>query len=93
MHTIYSIVKREIEIRKSEYEDKLTTERVYAVVSPLISVTGENVRSIKYKVQQVIEEFLFQGVIDKDGKIKVIKILKKLDKFVCVPTEWKQKLR
>ena len=66
--TIYAIVKNEIEARKSEYESKLTPEMVYAAVSPLVSTTGENARTIKYKVQQVIEELLFQEVIDKMEK-------------------------
>lgn len=63
--TIYAIVKKEIESRKIEYEDKLTSEMVYAAVSPLVSTTGENARTIKYKVQQVIEELLFQEVLEK----------------------------
>lgn len=63
--TIYAIVKKEIESRKMEYEDKLTSEMVYAIVSPLVSATGENARTIKYKVQQVIEELLFQEVLEK----------------------------
>lgn len=63
--TIYEIVKSEIEARKREYEDKLTPEMVYANVSPLISATGENARTIKYKVQQVIEELLFREIKEK----------------------------
>ena len=66
--TIYTIVKSEIEARKSEYEDKLTPEMVYAAVSPLVSATGENARTIKHKVQQVIEELLFQEVVEKMAK-------------------------
>lgn len=66
--TIYAIVKSEIEARKSEYSDKLTPEMVYAAVSPLVSATGENARTIKYKVQQVIEELLFQEVVEKMTK-------------------------
>lgn len=66
--TIYAIVKSEIEARKSEYENKLTPEMVYAAVSPLVSATGENARTIKYKIQQVIEELLFQEVIEKMAK-------------------------
>ena len=66
--TIYAIVKSEIESRKSEYEDKITPEMVYAAVSPLVSATGENARTIKYKVQQVIEELLFQEVVEKMAK-------------------------
>ena len=38
---------------------------VYATVSPLISTSGENARTIKYKVQQVIEEILFQEILEK----------------------------
>ena len=38
---------------------------VYAAVSPLISSAGENARTIKNKVQQVIEELLFQEVAEK----------------------------
>lgn len=60
--TIYSLVKKEIIERKAEYETKLTPEMVYAAVSPIISSSGENARTIKYKVQSVIEELLFQDV-------------------------------
>ena len=35
---------------------------VYAAVSSMVSTTGENARTIKYKVQQVIEELLFQEI-------------------------------
>ena len=35
---------------------------VYAAVSPMVSTTGENARTIKYKVQHVIEELLFQEI-------------------------------
>ena len=59
---IYRIAMNEIESRKSEYEGKLTPDRVYAAVSPHIEVKGENARTIKYKVQQVIEDLLFQEV-------------------------------
>ena len=63
--TIYEIVQNEILVRKEEYEDKLTPEMIYAAVSPLISISGENARTIKYKVQQVIEELLFQEIQDE----------------------------
>lgn len=66
--TIYAVVKNEIEARKSEYEDKLTSEMVYAAVSPKVAATGENARTIKYKVQQVIEELLFQEVVERGSK-------------------------
>lgn len=63
--TIYRIVKNEISERKDEYGDKLTPDMVYAAVSHLISTSGENARTIKYKVQQVIEDLLFQEVQEK----------------------------
>lgn len=63
--TIYQIVQNEILARKEEYDFKITSEMVYAAVSPLISTSGENARTIKYKVQQVIEELLFQEVLEK----------------------------
>lgn len=68
--TIYAIVKNEIESRRNEYKSKLTPEMIYATVSPLISATGENARTIKYKIQQVIEELLFQEVFEKMTKTK-----------------------
>lgn len=63
--TIYAIVRNEISAREEEYKDKLTQEMVYAAVSPLVSTRGENARTIKYKVQKVIEELLFQEVTSK----------------------------
>ena len=65
--TIYAIVQNEIASRKEEYADKFTPEMLYAAVSPLISTTGENARTIKYKVQKVIEELLFQEVRSQIG--------------------------
>ena len=62
---IYKIVKKEIDLRKDEYIEKITPEMVYAAVSPLISAKGENARTIKYKVQQVIEQLLFQEVLEE----------------------------
>ena len=62
---IYALVKKEIESRKAEYNGKLTPEMVYAAVSPFISTTNENARTVKYKVQRVIEELLFEEVRDK----------------------------
>lgn len=60
--TIYAITKNEIEARKEEYQGKMTPDMVYAAVCPLIGAKGENARTIKYKVQQVIEELLFRAV-------------------------------
>lgn len=60
--TIYKIVQNEILSREDEYEGRLTSDMVYAAVSPLVSTSGENARTIKYKVQRIIEELLFQEV-------------------------------
>ena len=62
---IYQIVKNEIESRKDEYKNILSPEMIYAVVSPLIQTEKENARTIKYKIQQVIEDILFREVKDK----------------------------
>ena len=60
--TIYDVVMREIKSRKNEYKDKLTSDMVYEAVSPLIYATGENARTIKYKIQKVIEDLLFKEI-------------------------------
>lgn len=60
--TIYKIVQNEMLSREDEYEGRLTSDMVYAAVSPLVSTSGENARTIKYKVQRIIEELLFQEV-------------------------------
>lgn len=65
--TIYQIVRNEIKAREPEYIGKLTEELVYAAVSSYILTSGENARTIKYKVQKVIEELLFQEVISNEN--------------------------
>ena len=66
--TIYTIVMNEIKSRKDEYSDKLTPEMIYAAVSHMVLATGENARTIKYKIQQVIEELMFNEVEEKTDK-------------------------
>ncbi len=65
IETTHSLVRNEIEKRSSEFIGRLSSEEVYQKVSKTISVTGENARTIKYKIQQVIEEMLFSQVDDK----------------------------
>ncbi|GAB2026139.1 AAA family ATPase [Lactovum odontotermitis] len=60
--TIYQVVKKEIRDRESEYSDLLTADDVYNVVSQSVLTKGENARTIKYKIQQVIEELLFREI-------------------------------
>ena len=62
--TIYSITRNEIELRKNEFINKFTVEQVYCAVSSHIKTSGENARTIKHKVQQVIEDLLFQDVME-----------------------------
>lgn len=58
--TIYDITMKEINSKKSEFENFFTAEEVYNVVSKLILGSNENARTIKNKVQAVIEELLFR---------------------------------
>ena len=50
------------EARKEEYGDMISPERIYEIVSKEISTKNENARTIKFKVQQVIENLLFKEV-------------------------------
>lgn len=59
---IYKIVMNELELRKSELEGKVTVDEIYDVVSKRLNATNENARTIKYKIQQVIEDLLFEEV-------------------------------
>ena len=59
---IYKIVMNELESRKSEFSGKLSIDEIYAVVSKRLSAKNENARTIKYKIQQVIEDLLFEEV-------------------------------
>ena len=51
-------------ILEYEYKDKLDEEEIYSVVSQIILTEGENARTIKYKIQKVIEELLFKEIED-----------------------------
>lgn len=71
--TIYEITMKEIEARKEEYGDMISPERIYEIVSKEISTKNENARTIKFKVQQVIENLLFKEVenslVDKEKSL------------------------
>ncbi len=60
--TIHDITLHEIDSRSTEYQESLTSERIYRKVSSRIQTTEENARTIKNKVQDVIEELLFSEV-------------------------------
>lgn len=59
-YDIYKIVMNEIESRKCELDGILKTDEIYSVVSQRIHAENENARTIKYKIQQVIEDLLFE---------------------------------
>ena len=60
--TIHQLVRKELEDRSEEYSDRISLEEVYAIVSHNILLSGENARTIKFKVQQVIENLLFDEI-------------------------------
>lgn len=58
--TIYKIILRELDLRESEYKDYITKEELYSIVSKVILSQNENGRTIKNKIQQVIENVIFE---------------------------------
>lgn len=66
--TIHDIVLKEIHNRKEEYEGLYTEEQIYASVCSEINIKTENARTIKYKVQKVIESLLFKEIEEKFEK-------------------------
>ncbi|MDE8342093.1 AAA family ATPase [Erysipelothrix rhusiopathiae] len=60
--TIYQIVQKEILDRSDEYSDLFTVDDIYREVCNRVNLTGENARTIKYKVQEVIEHLLFSRI-------------------------------
>ena len=60
--SINRIAKNEIKSRKDEYNGRLTFDEIYNQVSPLVFTKGENARTIKQKVQQVIESMLYREI-------------------------------
>ncbi|MFW8053716.1 AAA family ATPase [Vagococcus fluvialis] len=68
--TIYQVVLKEIKDREDEYGHLLNLDDIYSEVSKQINVTGENARTIKYKIQKVIEDLLFSKINEEfHGKI------------------------
>lgn len=62
-NTIHQLVLNEISMQKDEYGLMVDSDYIYEIVSHRVSTSGENARTIKNKVQQVIEELMFQEVI------------------------------
>ena len=61
---IRAIVDNEVRSRLQELDGRLSFEQITASVAPLIDFENENARTIKYKVQHVIEELLFSDLAD-----------------------------
>lgn len=62
--TIYKIVCKELDDKYEEYKDYFTKEEVYSIVSKRILSQGENARTIKNKIQAVLEELLFKAMLE-----------------------------
>ena len=59
---IFQIVMKELEARQSEFKEKYSIDDVYRVVSSQLNCKGENARTIKNKIQQFIEDMMFEDV-------------------------------
>ena len=58
-----SMVK-ELDDKYEEYKDYFSKEEVYSIVSKRILSQGENARTIKNKIQAVLEELLFKTMLE-----------------------------
>lgn len=67
--TIYQITVNELKERECEFSSKFSIEDVYAEVSKEIEIKGENARTIKAKIQKVIEEMLFREVESQYSRV------------------------
>ena len=70
--TIHKIVCKELDDKYEEYKEYFLKDEVYAIVSKRILTTGENARTIKNKVQAVLEELLFEKFLKKDDSETVV---------------------
>ena len=59
---INKIAWKEIHSRMNELPSDITSEMIYKKVSPFINASSENARTIKYKVQQVIENIMYEDI-------------------------------
>lgn len=60
--TIFDITMSEVEAHVKECGGRFTSDKLYRLVSPSIKATGENARTIKNKVQDAVENMLFEEV-------------------------------
>ena len=64
--TIHKIVCKELDDKYEEYKEYFSKDEVYAIVSKRILTTGENARTIKNKIQAVLEELLFEKFLENE---------------------------
>lgn len=64
--TIHKIVRKELDDKYEEYKEYFSKDEVYAIVSKRILTTGENARTIKNKIQAVLEELLFEKFLENE---------------------------
>ena len=64
--TIHKIVCKELDDKYEEYKEYFAKDEVYAIVSKRILTTGENARTIKNKIQAVLEELLFEKFLENE---------------------------
>ena len=62
VETIKKITLQEIKNRSNEFKEICSEEEIFKEVSKLIEVENENARTIKCKIQSVIENKLFESV-------------------------------
>ena len=65
--TIHKIVCKELDDKYEEYKEYFSKDEVYAIVSKRILTTGENARTIKNKIQAVLEELLFEKFLENES--------------------------
>lgn len=65
--TIFKIVQKELDDKYDEYKEYFTKQEIYSLVSGRILNTGENARTIKNKIQSVVEELLFQKFMEGEN--------------------------
>lgn len=70
--TIHKIVCKELDDKYEEYQEYFSKDEVYTIVSKRILTTDENARTIKNKIQAVLEELLFEKFLEKDDSEIVV---------------------
>ena len=70
--TIHKIVCKELDDKYEEYKEYFSKDEVYTIVSKRILTTDENARTIKNKIQAVLEELLFEKFLENEESETVI---------------------